>query len=125
MPTNNDNMNCAPNKNDISKELNCDENANNYLIVEANQNSQNIFKKILIDKNVVINRRIIFDAVTRTLQIIVHLYMFLHIFVLDKYHNDLDIPHINRDFISMAIKSLVLPCFGGPTPKGNSLKNVT
>ena len=78
--------------------------------------------KILIGKNVVINQRIIFDAVTRTHQLIVHLYMFLRLFILDKYHRNQDIPHINRDFMSMAIKSLVLPCFGGPTPKGNNLK---
>ena len=183
-------VSCAPNKNDISKELNCDKNRNyihaspkidtidtdhvnnvaqNNHSIHMTNNKKNIIltknksivntngsnsamapkkptidvmcpilrkrkqlsdlrtaktslNKILIGDNADDNHQIIFDAVTRTHQIIVHLYMFLRLFILDKYHRKQDIPYINRDFMSMAIKALILPGLGGQIPKGNNFK---
>jgi hypothetical protein len=83
--------------------------------------SKTSLNKILIGNNRNNNKRIIFDAVTRTHQIIVHLCMFLRLFILDKYHNNQPIPHINKNFMSMAIKALIATSVAGPTPKGSNL----
>jgi hypothetical protein len=83
--------------------------------------SKTSLNMILIGKKQKSNKQIIFDAVIRTHQIVIHLYMFIRLFVLNKFHNDQTIPIINKDFLAMAIKSLVATSVAGPTPKGSNL----
>ena len=68
-----------------------------------------------------LNQKIIFDAVNRTHQIVIHTYQFLRLWILNKYHNNEIIPIITTDIISMAMKALVPPS-AGPKPKGTNLK---
>lgn len=68
-----------------------------------------------------LNQEIIFDAVNRTHQIVIHTYQFLRLWILNKYHNKEIIPIITTDIISMAMKALVPPS-AGPKPKGTNLQ---
>ena len=47
--------------------------------------------------------------------------MLIRLWILDKYHNNIDIPHITLDTIKMAFKSIVKSS-SGPKPKGNNLQ---
>jgi len=67
------------------------------------------------------NIRILSDAIDRTNQIVIHVYKFMRLFILNKYHNNIKIPIINKDFISMTFKALIIPGKAGPTPKGTNL----
>ncbi|ARF09408.1 hypothetical protein Indivirus_1_31 [Indivirus ILV1] len=73
-------------------------------------------KKIIKNEKLI---PIIFDAVSRTNQIIIHTYMFLRLWILDKYNNKMDIPTITEDIIHMGFKALTLESFG-PKPKGQN-----
>lgn len=68
-----------------------------------------------------LNQGIIFDAVNRTHQIVIHTYQFLRLWILNKYHTNQELPIITTDIISMAMKALVPPS-AGPKPKGTNLK---
>ena len=46
--------------------------------------------------------------------------MLLRLWVLEKYHNNLTIPELTEDTVSMAMKSVLKPS-SGPKPKGNNL----
>ena len=74
---------------------------------------------IVLDTN---NREILDDAINRSHQITIHVYMFMRLYVLDKYHNGKDIPHINKNFISKAISCLINTKSCGPKVKGDNLK---
>jgi N-acetylmuramoyl-L-alanine amidase len=63
---------------------------------------------------------IINDAVSRTNYITTKSYFLLRLWVLQKYHNNQDIPHITEDTIKMSMKSLV-KASAGPKAKGNNL----
>lgn len=63
----------------------------------------------------------IFDAVNRTHQIIIHTYQFIRLWLLHKYHNNKNLPIIDKNVIKMAFKALVKES-SGPKPKGNNLK---
>lgn len=76
---------------------------------------------ILIDDVDGTNSTILFDAVTRTHKIVIHVTMFLRLYILNKYHNNQQIPLINKDLISMAIKALTKTSIAGPKPKGSNL----
>jgi hypothetical protein len=78
--------------------------------------------QILKDDDEGNKKRIIFDAVCRTNQIVIHTYMFIRLLILNKYHNNQDIPIITTDFIAMAIKALTKTSIHGPKPKGSNLK---
>ncbi len=67
-------------------------------------------------------KQIIFNAVTRTHKIVIHVYQFIRFFILNQYHKNLIIPHISKDFISMAFKAIIRTSVSGPTPKGNNLR---
>ena len=67
------------------------------------------------------NIRILSDAIDRTNQIVIHVYKFMRLFILNKYHNNIKIPIINKDFMSMTFKALITPGKAGPTPKGTNL----
>jgi len=67
-----------------------------------------------------LNQEIIFDAVNRTHQIVIHTYQILRLWILNKYHSNEIIPIITTDIISMAMKALV-PQSAGPKPKGTNL----
>lgn len=62
---------------------------------------------------------ILFDAVTRTNQIIIHTYQFLRLWILDKYHSNKQIPKIDVDIVHMASKAL-LQNSSGPKPGGEN-----
>ncbi len=61
------------------------------------------------------------NAVYRTNIITTKAYMLIRLWILDKYHNNIDIPHITLDTIKMAFKSIVKSS-SGPKPKGNNLQ---
>jgi len=63
----------------------------------------------------------LFDCVIRTNRITIKTYQLIKLWVLTKFHNDLDIPTITEDTIRMAQKS-ILEKSAGPKPKGNNLK---
>ena len=65
------------------------------------------------------NITILQDAILRANKITSKSYMLLRLWVLNKYHNNIDIPEITTDTISMAIKSVIKPS-SGPKPKGNN-----
>jgi hypothetical protein len=60
------------------------------------------------------------DAVSRTNTITTNSYFLLRLWVLQKYHNNQEIPIITEDTIKMSMKSLV-KASAGPKPKGNNL----
>jgi hypothetical protein len=65
------------------------------------------------------NIEILQNAIIRTNKITTKTYFLLRLWVLDKYHNNLDIPEITGDTISMCMKSILLPS-SGQKPKGNN-----
>jgi hypothetical protein len=67
-----------------------------------------------------LNQTKLFDACYRTHQIVIHIYQFLRLWILKKYHNKQEIPIITDDTIKMAFKSL-LKDSQGPKPKGTNL----
>lgn len=66
------------------------------------------------------NMMILQDAISRANKITSKSYLLLRLWVLQKYHNDIIVPEITTDTISMAMKSVVKPS-SGPKPKGNNL----
>ena len=76
---------------------------------------------ILHNDNDVANRNmaILQDAISRANKITSKSYMLLRLWVLNKYHNGINIPEITNDTISMAMKA-VLKTSSGPKPKGNN-----
>ena len=66
------------------------------------------------------NLLILEDAITRTNNITTKTYLLLRLWILYNYHNQVEIPIITNDTISMCMKSLLLPS-AGPKPKGNNL----
>jgi hypothetical protein len=60
------------------------------------------------------------DAVSRTNIITTNSYFLLRLWLLQKYHNNQEIPIITEDTIKMSMKSLV-KASAGPKPKGNNL----
>ena len=65
------------------------------------------------------NMMILQDAISRANKITSKSYLLLRLWVLQKYHNDIVIPEITTDTISMAMKSIMKPS-SGPKPKGNN-----
>jgi hypothetical protein len=78
-------------------------------------------KKILNDDIHNTNQLIIFDAVNRTHQIVIHMYQFMRLYILNKYHKKQNIPIITLDFIIIVFKTLVKTSKSGNTPKGANL----
>ncbi len=74
--------------------------------------------KSILNHNFDINKLI--DACFRTNQIVIHTYQILRLWLLDKYHNNKDIPIIVESTIKMAFKAL-LKDSQGPKPKGDNL----
>ena len=66
------------------------------------------------------NMDILQNAISRANAITSKSYMLLRLWVLEKYHNNLTIPELTEDTVSMAMKS-VLKSSSGPKPKGNNL----
>lgn len=64
---------------------------------------------------------ILFDAVNRTHQLTIHVYQFLRLWILDKYHQNKIIPLITEDMIRMAFKCLKLDCNGPKLEETNEL----
>lgn len=62
------------------------------------------------------NMEILQDAILRTNKIVSKSYLLLRLWVLQKYHNNIVIPEITTDTISMAMKSVLKPS-SGPKPK--------
>jgi hypothetical protein len=66
----------------------------------------------------------LFDCVVRANKITIKTYQLLRLWVLDKYHNDAELPTITEDTIKMAQKSII-KASSGPKSKGNNLKLLT
>jgi hypothetical protein len=63
----------------------------------------------------------LFDACFRTNKIVIQTYQFLRLWILEHYHNNIDIPIITTDIIKMIFNSLSSSNKGGNRPKGNNL----
>ena len=74
--------------------------------------------KSIIKNNDILD--IIEDAVISTNFITTKSYLLLRLWILGKYHSNLEIPHITEDTIRMSFKSLIIKS-SGPKPKGNNL----
>ena len=74
-------------------------------------------EKILLDKTNMITLN---EIASRTNEIVINLYMFLRLWVLNKYYFSSKIPHIDDQLIKMAFKCL-LKSSNGPKPKGTNL----
>ena len=66
------------------------------------------------------NMEILQNAIIRTNSITTKTYFLLRLWVLQKYHTNLEIPEITEDTISMCMKSVLIPS-SGQKPKGNNL----
>jgi hypothetical protein len=77
-----------------------------------------IFKQNYV--NIEENMNILQNAIIRTNSITSKTYFLLRIWILKKYHDNLDIPNITEDTISMCMKS-ILKSSPGQKPKGNNL----
>ena len=75
-----------------------------------------------IDKAEIVkeNMVILENAIIRTNAITSKTYFLLRLWILHKYHNDLEIPQLTVDTISMCMKS-VIKASSGPKAKGNNL----
>ena len=73
------------------------------------------------EKNKIIkeNMDILENAIIRTNSITTKTYFLLRIWILHKYYNNLEIPEISEDTISICMKSIMLPS-SGQKPKGNN-----
>ena len=73
------------------------------------------------EKNKIIkeNMDILENAIIRTNSITTKTYFLLRLWILHKYHNNLEIPEISEDTISICMKSIMLPS-SGQKPKGNN-----
>ena len=71
--------------------------------------------KIIAERNMIT----LHDAISRANKITSKSYLLLRLWVLQKYHNDIVIPEITTDTISMAMKSIMKPS-SGPKPRGNN-----
>jgi hypothetical protein len=67
------------------------------------------------------NMEILQSAIIGTNYITIKSYMLLRLWVLEKYHSNLEIPVITEDTIKMAMKSVVVDS-KGPKPKGYNLE---
>ena len=72
------------------------------------------------DENIEENMNILQNAIIRTNSITSKTYFLLRTWILKKYHDNLDIPDITEDTISMCMKSILKPS-SGQKPKGNNL----
>ncbi len=75
--------------------------------------------KQIIKKDV--DYSVLHDAIDRTNKLVIHVYQFLRLWILNKYHKKQDIPEITKDIIQMAFKALTTES-SGPKPKGTNLK---
>jgi hypothetical protein len=64
---------------------------------------------------------ILYDAADRTNKLIIHVYQFLELWILSKYHNKEIIPEITEDMLQMIFKALTMDS-AGPKPKGTNKK---
>ena len=65
---------------------------------------------------------LLFDISFRTNKIVIQTYHFLRFWILQHYHNNIEIPIITTDIIKMIFNTLTISSKGGNTPKGNNLK---
>jgi hypothetical protein len=72
------------------------------------------------DVNIEENMNILQNAIIRTNSITSKTYFLLRTWILKKYHDNLDIPNITEDTISMCMKSILKPS-SGQKPKDNNL----
>ena len=66
-------------------------------------------------------KKILFNAITKTNKIVIHLYQFLRLWILYKYNEGNGIPEITKDTIKLAFKSITKDS-SGPKPKGENLR---
>jgi hypothetical protein len=80
------------------------------------------FSKILIKNNDYSKYAFdkIYNAMIRTNHITIKTYQLLRLWILDKYHKNINIPIITEDTIKMCIKSILKPS-KGPKAKGDNL----
>ena len=71
------------------------------------------------NKDIKENMDILENALIRTNSITTKTYFLLRLWILHKYHSNLEIPEISEDTISICMKSIMLPS-SGQKPKGNN-----
>jgi hypothetical protein len=67
-------------------------------------------------------KNILNDTCFRTNQIVIHTYQFLRLWILNKYHNKLDIPIITEELIKMVMNTLSIKDNRGNKPTDDNLK---
>ena len=88
------------------------QNLNNYKVIKIR------LYRIIKDSE---SLQILSDAVNRTHQIVIHVYQFLRLWILNKYENNVVIPKITEDILKMSFRALTEHT-NGPNPKGDNLK---
>src|SRR5436190_17771244 len=63
-------------------------------------------KSIIKDDNKNTNFNKLYNACLRAHKLVIHVYQFLRLWLLDHYHKQLPIPHISEDTIKFALKAL-------------------
>lgn len=63
----------------------------------------------------------IMDAVRRTNKIVIHTYQFIRLWILEKYHQNIELPKITENTFKLAFRALCLHPKGN-SPKGDNLK---
>lgn len=62
----------------------------------------------------------VFDAVDKMNKLVIHVYQFLELWILSKYHKNKPIPEITKDVVKMAFRALMLDAKDGPKLKGKN-----
>lgn len=76
-------------------------------------------KQIVKDNDV---KRQLFEVVTRSNKLVIHVYQLLRLWILNKYHTNQEIPQITDDTIKMIFKAVATDAKAGKQPSGNNLK---
>ena len=75
-------------------------------------------QQILRDDNEKTNYNTIFDACFRAHKLVIHVYQFLRLWILDHYHKQISIPTITKDTIKIAFKALSVDA-----PRGDQMND--
>ena len=63
---------------------------------------------------------VLYDAADRTNKLVIHVYQFLELWILDKYKKKKSIPPLNDKIICLVFKALSVDSAAGKQPKGIS-----
>jgi hypothetical protein len=67
----------------------------------------------------------LFEVTTRTNKLVIHVYQILRLWILNKYHNNEDIPNITPELVKMIFKAISKDSIAGKKPAGDNFKIYT